>query len=362
MKKTLLILLFILSLTFAAFSQKLGKPTLTSSALTAAQQKTLDEGVALHDAKKYAEAIAKYRSILEENPNCTLAMYELSFSLEQKGDKLEAMGLAYKGTKYISDELPLFYVFIANNLDDLGKPQEAITIYNDGLKALEGDSRFGDYRARLYFNLGVTYVKQKKYIEARKALKSAVENNYGYASPHYLMSYVYHGLKYKVPAFLAAARFLSLEYNTDRSGIAAKIIVDVLKPEKNPKTGNISITLNLDAPKDEGDFSMYELFLGTLTTVKGDKDKDKTENEMFVSAIGTLIALIEEDKKLKSSFVGKKYVPFVADMKKQGFAEVFGYMVLYLSGNQDASKWLEKNDAKIGQFVAWAKTYQLPAK
>ena len=89
--------------------------------------------------KKYEEAIAKYRSILDENPECVAAMYELALTLVHKGEKLAAMELANKGTKYISSELPLFYVLIANNLDDLGKPDDAIKIYLDGIKILEGE-------------------------------------------------------------------------------------------------------------------------------------------------------------------------------------------------------------------------------
>ncbi|MFM9904159.1 MAG: tetratricopeptide repeat protein [Pyrinomonadaceae bacterium] len=363
MKKTLGISLIVLVLAFAVFGQKLGKPTQASVPATAAQQKTLQEGIKLHDEKNYAEAITKYRSILAESPDCTQAMYELSLSLQSKGEKLEAVETAYRGSKYISDELPLFYVLIANNLDDLGKPQDAINIYLDGLKALAGDNRFGNYRSSLYFNLGVTYLKQKKYSDARQALKSAVENDFGYASPHYMLSYVYNGTRYKIPALLAAARFISLEYGTDRTTIAANTIVDVLKPApKDPKTGNINITLDMNAPKDEGNFDMFDLFLGTLTISKDDKDKKKTDNELFVDGMNTVIALLAEDKKIASTFVGKNYLPFMVEMKKNGYVEVFSYMALYLSGKQDAMDWLKGNDAKLGSFIAWAKAYQQPPK
>jgi len=177
MKKTLIAILFVCALCFAAFGQKLGKPTLTSSPLTPAQQRILQEGIVFHDSKNYVDAIAKYRSILAENPDATGAMYELAYSLSDKGDKLAAMKIANRGTKYISDELPLFYLLMANNLDDLGKSDDAIKIYQDGVKHLE-DKAFAGYRASLQYNLGVTYLRLKKYPEARQALKSAVENNF----------------------------------------------------------------------------------------------------------------------------------------------------------------------------------------
>ncbi len=364
MKRSLIASFILLILAFTAFGQKLGKPTLTPSPLTPAQEKTLQEGVVLHDAKNFVDAIAKYRSILAENPNATGAMYELAYSLNDKGDKLEAMELANKGTRYISDELPLFYLLMANNLDDLGKSDDAIKIYQDGIKHLE-DKAFAGYRASLQYNLGVTYVKLKKYLEARAALKSAVENNFAYASPHFLLSMVYNGTKYKIPAFLAAARFVSLEYNSQRTASSARLLTEILKPaSKDPKTGNIQIFLNMDAPKDEGDFGIFDLLLGTLTTVKGDEDKNKTDNEMFVDAIGTVIALLSEDKKIKSTFVGKNYVPFMVEMKKLGHVEAFGNVVLFINDNNnaDAAKWIKANDAKISAFITWAKAYRPAAQ
>ncbi|MGB5014804.1 MAG: tetratricopeptide repeat protein [Pyrinomonadaceae bacterium] len=357
--------LIVLALAISAFSQKLGKPTLTPSPLTPSQQKTLQEGVKLHDEKKYEEAVAKYKSILVENPECVAAMYELALTLEHKGEKLASMELANKGTKYLSDELPLFYVLIANNLDDLGKPDDAVKIYLDGIKLLEGNKDLGSYRASLEFNLGVTYIRQKKFAEARKILKDAVEDNYAYPSPHFLLSYVYHGTKYKIPAFLAAARFVSLEYSTQRTGTAVGIITDVLKPAaKDPKTGNINIFMDLNAPKDEGDFGMFDLLLGTLTTVRGDDDKGKSDNQMFIDAIGSIIAILSEDKKMRSTFIGKNYLPFMTELKKNGHLDALGNMILYIrdTKNADAARWVADNDAKLSAFLNWAKAYQLPAK
>lgn len=363
MKKTYYLLLTIFVLAFAAYGQKIAKPTLTSKAATADQSLLIQLGITLHDAGKYDQATAKYEEVLAQNPDCTQAIYELSMTLYAKGDKEKSMETANRGSKYISDELPLFYVTMANILDDYGKHPEAIKIYQDGIKLLEGDKRFASYRASLNYNLGVTYTIQKQYDDARKALKSAVEDDFNYGSPHFLLSYVYNGTKYKVPAFLAASRFISLEYNTARSKSAAAIISGVMKPAAaDPKTGNINIFLNMDAPKDEGDYGVYDLILGTLLTVKSDKDKNKAEEEVFVEALDSLIALISEDKKLKSTFVGKNYVPFIVDLKKNGYVRPFGYMILYNSGNNLALEWLQINDTKLKDFVQWAKAYQAPVK
>jgi len=361
MRRSLFLSLAIILFALSASAQKLPKPTQLSVDATPEQQKAVALGNSLHDAKKYDEALAIYDKLLAENPDLTLVIYERSLTLYAKGDKTKAMETAYSGAHYKSEQLPLFYGIMANCLDDVGKPDEALGIYRQAEAILKADVGTQRFLAGVYYNMGVTLVRQKKYPEARTELKKAIDQNPAYASPHYLLSVVYNGTKYKIPALLAAARFLALEINSSRSQAAAAIIRDVLKPaSKDAKTGNINIFVNMDAAKDEGDFGMYELFLGTLTTMRSDKEKDKTDDEMFVSAIGSLIAIIDEDKNLKSTFVGKQYVPFVAELRKKGYAEVFGYAVLYLSGKADAMKWLEAHDKQFGEFVAWAKAYQTP--
>lgn len=364
MKKFTVVALFLIALSFGLNAQKLVKPTKTPTQPSTEQQKVLLEGIKLHDAKKYDEAIAKYEAILVANPDCAVAMYELAMTLDAKGDKSKAIEVISKGIQYISDELPLFYVLIANNLDDVGKPQEAIKIYQQGLKLLDGDTRFSRYRSSLFYNLGVTYVRLEDYPAARKALKSSVENDFAYASPHYLLSVVYNGTRYKVPALLAATRLISLELNSQRTTAAVGIITAILRPNKDEATGNINIFMDLNAPKDEGDFGMFDLILGTATTVRGDDDKDKTDNEMFIEGLRTIFAILEEDKKLRNTFVGKTYVPFVAELTQAGHLSAFGNIVLFLNDrkNDEAKKWIDSNGNKVTAFVDWAKAYKRPSK
>jgi len=361
MNRTLLTLSLISAFGIGAAAQKIEKPTLQPKECTETQRQTVREGIALHDAKKFSEAVTKYQQVMTENPDCTLVQYELSMTYEAMGEKTKAMETAYRGSKYKSEDLPLFYLTMANLIDDVGKPKEAIKIYRDAIKMLKGEKDLVHHLSSVHYNLAVTLVRQKSYNEARAELKNAVEYNHQYASPHYLLSIVYNGTRYKMPAFLAAARFLSLEFNSQRSKIAANLIREILKPApKDKDTGSINIFLDLNAPKDEGDFGMFDLLVGTLTTVRGDEDKNKTDDEMFVDAVGTVIALMADNKDVKSTFVGKKYVPFMAELKRRGYADVLGYLVLYHSDSKGGLEWLTKNDVKLKEFITWSKAYSLP--
>jgi tetratricopeptide (TPR) repeat protein len=361
MKKNIyLTILFCLVLSSAAIAQKIGKPTLVPTEATDAQRQTIEQGIRLHDQKKYDEAIKKYEQVLQENPNNDLALYELALSLYNKKDFPKALEAAYKLVQYKGKTGVLGYGMIANIMDDQGKPKEAVEIYQKAIKQLDGDAENQTQVSSLYFNLGVTYIRQKQYKEAREALKKAVQNDFSYASPHYLLAEVYQGSKYKVPALLAAARFLTMELNSPRAKRSVAIFLEILNSaKKDEKTGNINIFLDFNAPKDEGDFAMYELILGTLTTVTDEKDKNKTEEEIFAEAVDSLIAMLAEDKKLSSTFVGKTYIPFMVDMKKSGYSKFFAYMVLQQNGNKQAEKWLIDQGQKTVDFINWSKSYQL---
>lgn len=94
----------------------------------------IQQGIALRDEKKIDDAIAKYRQFLAENPDCVFALYEMALSYYTKTDHEKALETAFKGIRYKSKELPLFYEIIGNIGDDKGKSEDAVKLYLDGIK------------------------------------------------------------------------------------------------------------------------------------------------------------------------------------------------------------------------------------
>lgn len=362
MKKFLASAVIVMLATIFVNAQKPPKPTLTPSEPTAAQDLLIKEGTKLHDAKKYDEAIAKYEQVLKENPTCAIAMYELTYSLVEKGDIERAVTVAFEGMKYKSDTLPLFYMAIGNYWDDNGRSNDAIKLYKEGIDILKKDKQSDASMARLYFNLGISYYRQKKNEDAREAEKNAVKTDYGYASPHYILAELFSSTRYKIPALLAAGRMISLEQNTQRADRAATIFKGLMDPAQKNKEGELMIGLDLNAPKDEGDFMMYDFVLPTLMTMQKEKHGDESYEERFIASIKTVLAMLSEDKKIKSTFVGKYYVPFYAEMLEKGFVDVFAYRVLFGSGSKAAMNWLMKNQERATAFEEWSLTYRPPTR
>ena len=363
MKRLSCAVLLLLAVTLQILSQRVDKPTLTPIQCTESQKATIAEGTVLHDGKKYDDAIAKYQDVLNENPDCLSALYELSMSYYYKGEKSKAMEAAYKGSKYKSDQLPLFYLTMANVLDDIGKGNEAVQVYIDGIKILEGNKDMRPHLSSLHYNLGLSYRRQKKDTEAREEMKLAIIANDRYASPHYQLADIFYFGKYKIPALFAAARFISLEYNTDRSKRAAALVYNVLGSTAAQKGADNKIVIGLDvgAPTDEGDFGPAELIMSMVDALgKSDdsKTKSQTAEEKFIDRLDSVISFLDpKDKKLNSTFSAKAYFPFMLEMKRLDFVRPFGYIVLVHTGNEAALTWIRNNDKQVTDFLTWAKNY-----
>lgn len=363
MKKFLLTLTLFVALVAGANAQKISRPTLESVPPTEAQLEMIRTAIGLHDAKRYKEAIETYKQVLDENPAATLALYELSLTHYVAKEPENVIKTALEGTQYRSKQLPLFYLMIANVLADQGKGDDAIKLYRNAIKILKKEKNMTDHLSAVHYNLAGQYIRQKAFTEARQELKTAVETYNASSNPHRLLSELFIETDYRIPALLAAGRFISLEYNTDRSTRAAHVITTLMRPaQKDEKTGNTTINLNFGAPTDEGEFAMYEMMLPMLGIVSDEADEEKkkmTDEERFADSFDTFISMLEEDKNLRKTFVGKNYVPFYADMKKAGYVPVFSHLVLYRSGNEKALAFLSKNDVKVKEFLEWAKAYQL---
>ena len=85
MKKKLFILLFI----FACASHCLSQDTAKATQL-------IEQGIKLHDAEKYPEAILAYREALAADPDNARALYEMSYSYYMAKDYDSAIILGEK--------------------------------------------------------------------------------------------------------------------------------------------------------------------------------------------------------------------------------------------------------------------------
>lgn len=343
----------------AAQRQKLPEPKLAPSPSTDRQLSLIREGVSLHDRGDFDGAIRKYEEVLAENPSDALALYEMGYAYSSKKDYKKALEIAYRGAQYKSEQLRSFYLLIGNNLDMLGDTAESIEVYRQGLKLFPGEPL-------LHFNLAIAYKNAGKLDEARRSAKAALVANPQHPSSHIVLASLFYKGGYKTPALLAAARFLTLESDTARAGVALGMLRELLTggARQGKDSNTIQVFVEMNPKKDEGDFSAMEAVLAlTAGFALSEKEQKKTEAERVVSQLDRFVSILAEQSegKKEDSFTHRFYVPYFVELKQKGHTEAFAYNALRGSNLPGVREWLEANSGRVMQFLIWSKGYKWPA-
>jgi tetratricopeptide (TPR) repeat protein len=358
-----ILLTLVLALAAGLANAQIAPPKLDPTPSTGQQTLLIQEGIAQHDRGNYDAAIKLYEEVIAENPNNVDALYELSSTLSQKHDFRKSLEIAYQGAKYKSDILGAFYLQIGNNLDLLGEPKKSVEAYKAGIKLLPEMSM-------LPFNLAVTYRGMGKLDDAREAVKRAIALNPDHAGSHSFLSALWKEGGYRVPALLAACRFLVLDGRSERApavlktvkdGMAGTVTGTITLGGANPN--QINIFMDAAAKKDEGDFGALETALGlTKAASMTEKNKGKTQVQLLVEQFETFFAIMSEqnEKGNRGKFAGKYYVPYFNEMKQKKFVEPFVYYITQSDSNEETLKWLAANKARVGDFLSWSRFYAWP--
>jgi Flp pilus assembly protein TadD len=357
MFRRLVLSLLVMTIATPALAREIKPPTRTPVPTTEHHMEILRSGVALHDEGNLEGAIKRYESVLAENPDDVTALYELAYSLFEAKRYEKSLETAYRGAEYKSDALPRFYLLIGNNLDDMGRPNDAIKVYKEGIKILPTESL-------LHFNLAVTYLNQRRVDDARRSLKNAVALRPDHPSAHFLLAMVYFEGGYRVPALLAGVRFLALEPDSQRTANMLDLVSEILRGgvEKGAKENEISINFNVNGKTDEGDFTAAELMLGLSRAASEATSKEKSEAERLVAEVDSLVGVLAETsgKKGKKAFVSDFYLPFFVELKKRGYVEPFVYHAFQGSNLPGVDKWLVLNSTRVREYLAWSEGYTWP--
>lgn len=330
-------------------------------------QKLVEEGIEYHDKGDYKTAISKYDDALKLDKDNLYALAEKSLSLFYSGENEKAANICKlaldKHGKTKDQDLQNIYVTYGNSLDHLEKKDEAIKIFNKGIK------EFPDYY-QLYYNKGITLVKDPKTLEeALVCFQEAIIKNPNHASSHNALGRMLKSQDKRIPSILAFCRFLTIEPNSKRASENLDFLNSYIN-ENVSVTGENSITINLDPSKipdgkgkvSKNDFSTSDMILSMDVALDHDtSNKNKSDVEKFTRKIETLVATFKESKKHKG-FYWDYYVPYFIEMSDKKFIETFSYIIHTSSNNKETQDWLAKHDKEIQDFFTWSKNFQWKKK
>jgi len=327
-------------------------------------QALVKQGVTLYDQGKYDEAVLRYRQALKLAPDNFTAQYELAMTYGALGRNEEVVDLCRKLLKNNAEASDNVYVTYGTALDDLKKPQEAVKIYQAGIR------KFPD-SGLLYYNLGVTQAGLRQYDEAIGSQQRAVRLNPSHASAHRVLAILTAAEGNRVPAILEYVRFLQLEPQSRRA--AANLTqLDQLLGQGVEKTGENSVTINMSTEllkqvngrKNKPDnFGQADMLLTMAAALDHDeKNKDKTPTARLTEKLGSLCrSLAEQQPASRQGFAWEYYAPFFITLEKAGYVPTLAYLIQSSRTDQaDVQQWLQQHPSEVKELQEWAAAYVWP--
>ena len=352
MKQLLLLFCFFVSLTAAHAQDADGARAL------------IREGVKLHDAGSFAEAIAKYDAALEKDKDNFLALAEKCntlFSLQryEESVKLSEYTIALHAT---NDQIGMVYLACGNSLDHLKRPEEALAMYRQGQKAEPTEHQ-------MWYNEGVTLAGLARYDEAIISFQKAVTLKPKHASSHNALARMENLKGNRIPALMAFARFLVLEPEGPRAEANLPLMQKALRGNVE-QTGKGNITISVDgskmpepgdSTKHPNDFSTAELMMSLMSAADYEKkNKNKPEHELFQEKFALFCGMLEPTDPPQPGFYWTYYAPFFRAMKTDEQLATAVMIMHASSGDKDVEKWIKAHDKEVKTFYVWAGNFEWP--
>lgn len=323
---------------------------LLSSSLYAQDDKIKEyilQGIELHDQGRFKEAIAKYKAALEIDANSAIVNYELSLTYYSTQNYEEAAKYSKKVVDLNSEHLDMAYMILGSSLDMSGKANEAIVVFEEGIKKFPNSNL-------LNYNLALTAFNNKDLAKAEQSIINAINAKTSHASSHLILGNIQRQLGSRVKALMSYYYFLMLEPKTERSTNVLKILTSLQKKGLQKESENkLNINLDGSAMKDTV-FGAIEMFVSMQGAFNmNEKNKDKSEIELFIETTRSFFSITHELKKNKSNFWFDFYDPKFYDLIQSKNIEAFCYYISQSSDKPEIQNWLNENQEKVESLKEW---------
>lgn len=163
----------------------------------------IKNAIALNDSGLYKQALAEYNKVSRSDTNYVRSLYERALTCQADSQYTLAIKYAQEALalKEDRDYEPELYNVYGNSLDDMGKPEEAIKVFDAGI------AKYPAY-SLLYFNKGVAFTVLKRYPDAEVWFqKTLMVSPYMYSAHYQLGLAALHQGKL-MQSFLSALAYL----------------------------------------------------------------------------------------------------------------------------------------------------------
>lgn len=294
----------------------------------------LKQGVALNDAGKFAEAIAKYDEALKIEPNNMTALYEKGYTLSVSGKPAEAIPCFEK--VIASRQMPNAYVALANIYDTRGDFTQAEKYYTQGIAA------YPNYGS-LWYNLGLCYLHQKLYPQAQSAATRSIKLNQKHAASYQIYGVAAYFQDKNAEALMGLSNFLLFNPPPQQAKVACVLVRGILVASPSPNAGPVAKM-------------QQETIAKAATSATAGKTNLTAADSLTMQLTAVYKAIKAQEDQYGSVFFSKYFGNYFGDVADSNYMDIFTRFITVSLSPHDNLAWLKAHQDDIKAFNAWLKT------
>lgn len=318
--------------------------------LSAKDLTRLEKAVELMDNGMPETAIEIIETLIKTYPDNYDIMYELGYAYNVTKDYDKLLKLCKQLKKHPRANFQI-YQMEGNTLDYMGKREEAIKAYNEGLK------KFPD-AGLLYVEQAIISEHEQDYDKAVQLYEKAIEVEPDLASPYYHLAKLYAMSTEPVWALVYGEVACLLEPGSNRSNEMSKLMYDIYQERilidneqgtiKSMLTESNTININKDTSVVEIPLPLgYEAAM--LRSLPGTTSLD------LKSLVEVKRRFTEEFHEMYKDYYDLSILDFDYKVLKNGYWEPYCMWLLQMGDEKAYELWLESDSASAAMdaFVTW---------
>jgi tetratricopeptide (TPR) repeat protein len=332
---TLLPIVFILFMPFAAYSQADSTDSSTMGQLIASANAYSDSG-------NYAESIRLLNLIRCGDPEYPRSCYELALDYYQTDRTAEALEKCREAQSLNFNRAPL-YSLMGAIYDDMGQTGEGILILKQALE------KWPDNQNLLY-NLGICDLNADSLLSAEKILIRSIERNPFHTKSHMALGRVNYRMGRIAQAYLAYNMGILINPTVRNIHEFENAISEKTKPGPRGYMYPYPPEYN-----HHGWDRLRDLLLSGFAFQPGFQfpfDQNYTVTRLTYLLADNLM-LIDQD----TSIYGRLYARLFEEIMQSGRFGVFLEYYLKNTGDKQVDNWIKANTAQVNDFVRWVQGY-----
>lgn len=324
-------------------------------------QDIIQEGVELHDAGEYEEAINKYYEALELDSTLINAVYEMSLSYLALEDFENASKYSSQVINSNNEMLsPGAYAVKSEALAEMDSVDKAIELLNEGLEK-NGDGYL------LNFNMAINFFKKGDTDKTLEFVKKAIDLDKSHSGAYLLNAYALNDKGLWVQSLLSFQMFLLIEPDSRRSKNAFEEMLQIMLIKKSDEPVERSFiqqqmirsessNQNIDIPPlgIENGLNrnlVYNAITTTLDSLEATNEID--EFAIFKTINLEIIKILDrESEGPKEGVLWTFYIPFFSRIAHSNYYDTF-CRYISVSSYPESLEWWEQNPEAAINFVIW---------